>query len=59
MARQPKRWIIYPEAPDYHFAQLSHVAPMLVQLLWNRGIEDPGKVEAFLSGETRLSASRG
>jgi single-stranded-DNA-specific exonuclease len=54
MARQPKRWIIHPKAPDSHFAHLAHVAPMLVQLLWNRGIDNPADVEAFLAGETRL-----
>ncbi len=53
MARQPKEWIVYPQAPDSHFARLSHVAPLLVQLLWNRGITEPAAVEAFLSGETR------
>lgn len=53
MTRQPKEWIVYPQAPDSHLARLSHVAPLLVQLLWNRGITEPAAVEAFLSGETR------
>ena len=54
MTHQPKRWIVHPAAPASHFARLSHVAPLIVQLLWNRGIDDPTKVEAFLKGETRL-----
>lgn len=53
MTRQPKEWIVYPQAPDSHLARLSHVTPLLVQLLWNRGITEPAAVEAFLSGETR------
>lgn len=53
MARQPKRWIVHPKAPDHHFLRLSHIDPLLVQLLWNRGITDPAAVDAFLSGETR------
>jgi len=54
MTRQPKRWIVHPAAPASHFARLSHVAPLIVQLLWNRGIDDATKVEAFLKGETTL-----
>jgi single-stranded-DNA-specific exonuclease len=54
MSRQRKRWIIYPEAPASQLARLSHVDPLLVQVLWNRGIHDPAAVEAFLAGETRL-----
>jgi single-stranded-DNA-specific exonuclease len=54
MTHQPKRWIVHPAAPVSHFARLSHVAPLIVQLLWNRGIDDAAKVDAFLKGETRL-----
>jgi single-stranded-DNA-specific exonuclease len=54
MTSQPKRWIVYPQAPASHFARLSHVAPLIVQLLWNREIVDPAAVEAFLRGETTL-----
>jgi single-stranded-DNA-specific exonuclease len=54
MNSQSKRWIVHPAAPAGHFARLSHVAPLIVQLLWNRGIDDPARVEAFLKGETRL-----
>ncbi|MFZ2360850.1 MAG: single-stranded-DNA-specific exonuclease RecJ [Anaerolineae bacterium] len=54
MTPQPKRWIVHPAAPASHFARLSHVAPLIVQLLWNRGIDDATRVEAFLRGETTL-----
>lgn len=54
MSHQSKRWILAPEAPAGHFARLSHVAPLIVQLLWNRGIDQPAAVDAFLKGETRL-----
>lgn len=54
MTQQPKQWIVHPPAPASHRARLSHVAPLLVQLLWNRGIDDPDRVEAFLAGEARV-----
>jgi single-stranded-DNA-specific exonuclease len=54
MTLKPKRWIVHPAAPVSQFARLSHVAPLIVQLLWNRGIDDATKVDAFLKGETTL-----
>jgi single-stranded-DNA-specific exonuclease len=54
MSRQAKKWIVSPTAPASHLARLSHVDPMLVQVLWNRGIHEPADVESFLAGETRL-----
>lgn len=48
-----KRWIIYPKAPASHFARLAHINELLVQVLWNRGVQTQDDVEAFLRGETR------
>lgn len=53
MSVQSKRWIIYPKAPASHLARLAHINELLVQVLWNRGVQTPDDVEAFLRGETR------
>lgn len=45
-----KTWLVQPKAPASHLARLSHVAPLIVQLLWSRGLENPAEVEAFLAG---------
>ncbi|MFN2165517.1 MAG: DHH family phosphoesterase, partial [Anaerolineae bacterium] len=54
MDRPSKRWIVAPAAPASHFARFAHIAPLIVQLLYNRGLIDPDDVEAFLRGEARL-----
>ncbi|MCB0198476.1 MAG: single-stranded-DNA-specific exonuclease RecJ [Anaerolineae bacterium] len=51
---QQKRWIIQPEAPSSHLARFSHVPPLIVQLLWSRGVQTPEEVEAFLAGVARV-----
>ncbi len=43
-----------PAAPASHMARLSHIAPLIVQVLYNREVVDPGDVEAYLRGEARL-----
>ncbi|MEZ4768759.1 MAG: single-stranded-DNA-specific exonuclease RecJ [Caldilineales bacterium] len=53
-AVQQKRWIIQPEAPASHLARFSHVSPLVVQLLWSRGVQAPDEVEAFLAGVARV-----
>ncbi len=54
MELQTKRWIVAPVVPAHHLARFAHVAPLIIQLLYNRGISEPAAVEAFLSGEARL-----
>lgn len=53
MQLQAKRWKLMPPAPTSHMARLSHIAPLIVQVLYNRQVVDPGDVEAFLRGESR------
>ena len=53
-ATQQKQWIIQPQAPDSHLARFSHVSPLIVQLLWSRGVQAPDEVEAFLAGVARV-----
>jgi single-stranded-DNA-specific exonuclease len=54
MEAQTKRWLVAPEVPAHHLARFAHVAPLIVQLLYNRGVTDPADVDAFLNGEARL-----
>lgn len=54
MESQPKKWIVAPQAPATHLARFAHISPLIVQLLYNRGVTDPAEVEAFLQGEARL-----
>jgi len=46
-----KRWQVAPPAPPSHAARFSHLHPITVQVLYNRGVTDPADVAAFLSGE--------
>ena len=54
MPPTPKRWEIFPEAPRQQYERLSHVNPLLVQVLYNRGIADPEDVDAFLASRVRF-----
>ena len=53
MKPQSKRWIVAPKVSTSHLARLSHVSPLVVQILSNRGVTDPAMVDAFLNGEAR------
>ena len=50
MTSHPKRWQVAPPAPPSHINRLSHLHPIVVQALYNRGITDPDDVSAFLGG---------
>ncbi|HMR63898.1 MAG TPA: DHH family phosphoesterase, partial [Anaerolineae bacterium] len=43
-----KRWQVSPRAPDSHFAQFPQLPPLIVQLLYNRGVTSPEEVQSFL-----------
>ncbi len=47
--RLKKRWEIAPRAAKEHFARFTDLPPLLVQVLYNRGLCDPESVAAFLS----------
>jgi single-stranded-DNA-specific exonuclease len=49
------RWKLLPPAPDERLAATSGLSPLVVQLLYNRGISEPVQLEAFLSGDKRLA----
>jgi single-stranded-DNA-specific exonuclease len=46
-----KRWQVAPHAPPSHLAQFAHLSPIIVQILYNRGLTIPKEVDAFLGGE--------
>ena len=46
---QPKRWEVAPRAPKSHFDQFSHLPPLVVQILYNRGFIDPQEVDLFVN----------
>lgn len=46
----PKRWRIAATAPASHHSQFPHLPPLLVQVLYNRGIREAAHVSAFLEG---------
>ncbi len=43
-----KRWDIMPAAPFQQLQSLPHLSPLMVQVLYNRGLREPGDVESFL-----------
>ncbi len=51
MSPRPKRWQVAPPAPPSHIARFSDLHPIVVQVLYNRGVTDPAEVAAFLTGE--------
>ena len=49
-----KRWQVLPPAPPEHLAAFPELAPLVVQLLYNRQIRTVAEVEAFLSRSSAL-----
>ena len=54
MPLQAKRWEVYPPLPDSFRARFPHLSPLVLQILYNRGITDPAEVETFLGGRLAL-----
>ena len=52
MSIHSKRWQVAPPAPPSHIACLDHLHPIIIQVLYNRGITDPTTVAAFLDGKS-------
>ncbi|MFB0535819.1 MAG: single-stranded-DNA-specific exonuclease RecJ [Anaerolineae bacterium] len=51
MTAEPKRWQVAPLPPPGHTAHFPDLSPLIVQLLYNRGLSAPYEVRAFLKGE--------
>jgi single-stranded-DNA-specific exonuclease len=50
LSLQTKRWQIAAPVSEQHLALLPDLPPLVVQLLHNRGITEPGDVQSFLAG---------
>ncbi|MFQ5593072.1 MAG: single-stranded-DNA-specific exonuclease RecJ [Anaerolineae bacterium] len=44
------RWEMTPPAPSAHLEELGILDPLVVQLLFNRGLVEPHEIQAFLEG---------
>ncbi len=51
MSLYPNRWQVAPTAPPSHIARFPDLHPVIVQVLYNRGITDRDDAAIFLSGE--------
>jgi single-stranded-DNA-specific exonuclease len=49
-----KRWQVLPPAPPEHLAAFPDLAPLIVQLLYNRQLRTADEVQAFLSRSSAL-----
>ena len=43
-------WQVAPRVPDHIQEKFSHIHPVMLQVLYNRGIINPGDIQAFLEG---------
>lgn len=50
MSLHPNRWQIAPPAPPSHVARLAPLHPIVIQVLYNRGVTNQTDVAAFLDG---------
>jgi len=48
------RWKLLPTLPLERLTWMHGVSPLLVQLLYNRGISDPNQYDSFLAADERL-----
>ena len=56
MLRKPYiKWRLLPTAPAEYIAKMPMFSPLVAQLLYNRGINNPAEAESFLNPDKRLS----
>jgi single-stranded-DNA-specific exonuclease len=49
MTLHPKRWQVAPPVPPSHLTHLAHLPPIVVQVLYNRGVTAPDDIDEFLN----------
>ncbi|MEJ2047831.1 MAG: DHH family phosphoesterase [Dehalococcoidia bacterium] len=49
------RWNLLPPAPAQYLSGVSGFPPLIAQLLFNRGLTDPARLESFITADERLS----
>ena len=50
------RWNLLPPVSDKHLVDGSAFSPLVVQLLYNRGLTESSQIQSFIAGDKRLSA---
>ena len=51
------RWNLLPPAPAQYLTNTSGLPPLIAQLLYNRGVTEPSRIRAFLTGDKCLSGN--
>jgi single-stranded-DNA-specific exonuclease len=51
MTPHPKHWQVAPPAPPSHLTRLGHLSPIIVQVLYNRGLSTLDDVDVFLNAQ--------
>ncbi len=51
------RWNLLPPVPERYLASASGFSPLIVQLLYNRGLTEPSQLESFLAADESLSGN--
>ena len=51
------RWNVLPPAPNQYLTDTTDLSPLVVQLLYNRGLTQPSQVDSFLTADRRLSGN--
>ncbi len=49
------RWNLLPPIPDEHLTGMPGFSPLISQLLYNRGLTEPSRIESFITADDRLS----
>ena len=50
------RWNILPPVPNQHLVNTPGLSPLIVQLLYNRGLTQPSQLPLFIAADKRLSS---
>jgi len=51
------RWNLLPPIPHQYLVSNSGIPPLIVQLMFNRGVKEPAQLASFLAGDISLSSS--
>ncbi len=51
------RWNLLPPVPDGHLLHHSSFPPLVIQLLYNRGLSEPQQWQSFMTSDKSLSSS--
>ena len=51
------RWKLLPTAPDRHLVNTLNLPPLLIQILYNRGIVEPHQFKSFIAADEQLAGN--